>query len=602
MSKRFERVHTFSLAAVAAAALVACSDGGSDLSGAVDDIGDVGALLARGETLFRDVGNCWDCHGADGQGADAPSLTFGPTAADISYQLDTNPDMAEVRERLQASDTDLVALAVFVRSLAGLENDAASVAEQLVSLETAPEVESAAVAFSMSERDELISRVADFSEVLANWSRRAATGSLRNMYDIQVMRTFEAGEPRFTPEPGKMYWYEATGTAARAALAPAAAGVVPAESAQVVVGDAQTKEVIASYQFPAELRAAVHTTAVTPDGRYVYLTGPRVTGGAEATSQVGGLGVSATLIKADALTLQPVEQLDIGGRLHHAQIFQERLMLVDTFARDPEGLDIFVMDPETNEVLGGVRDEDLGGASYTSFTDDEYIYVLMEPGGYPPNNAAGGFLTANRYNRGEVATMRPFWVAKIDPESWEVVREYPYPGFRANWIVIDSAKENMYVPVGASSYVTKINLDSGEILWTTPTGPGPYGASLNADESEIWVADKGETTGAYGRTMSVIGAEDGRQIETVFSGYAVDHVLLSPNGREMWATSNGDGEIYVFDTSTHEQTHVIEMPGLGEPHGLVFVWYDDDGQPRVVRDQGGFHAGINPALGSTIEY
>jgi DNA-binding beta-propeller fold protein YncE/mono/diheme cytochrome c family protein len=602
MSKRFERVHTFSLAAVAAAALVACSDGGSDLSGAVDDIGDVGALLARGETLFRDVGNCWDCHGADGQGADAPSLTFGPTAADISYQLDTNPDMAEVRERLQASDTDLVALAVFVRSLAGLENDAASVAEQLVSLETAPEVESAAVAFSMSERDELISRVADFSEVLANWSRRAATGSLRNMYDIQVMRTFEAGEPRFTPEPGKMYWYEATGTAARAALAPAAAGVVPAESAQVIVGDAQTKEVIASYSFPAELRAAVHTTAVTPDGRYVYLTGPRVTGGAEATSQVGGLGVSATLIKADALTLQPVEQLDIGGRLHHAQIFQERLMLVDTFARDPEGLDIFVMDPETNEVLGGVRDEDLGGASYTSFTDDEYIYVLMEPGGYPPNNAAGGFLTANRYNRGEVATMRPFWVAKIDPESWEVVREYPYPGFRANWIVIDSAKENMYVPVGASSYVTKINLDSGEILWTTPTGPGPYGASLNADESEIWVADKGETTGAYGRTMSVIGAEDGRQIETVFSGYAVDHVLLSPNGREMWATSNGDGAIYVFDTSTHEQTHVIEMPGLGEPHGLVFVWYDDDGQPRVVRDQGGFHAGINPALGSTIEY
>lgn len=77
--------------------------------------------------------------------------------------------------------------------------------------------------------------------------------------------------------------------------------------------------------------------------------------------------------------------------------------------------------------------------------------------------------------------------------------------------------------------------------------------------------------------MSVIGTAGGRQLETVFPGYAVDHVLLSPNGREMWGTSNGDGSIYVFDAATHEQTHVIEMPGLGEPHGLVFVWYDDAG-------------------------
>jgi DNA-binding beta-propeller fold protein YncE len=260
------------------------------------------------------------------------------------------------------------------------------------------------------------------------------------------------------------------------------------------------------------------------------------------------------------------------------------------------------MDPETNEVLGGVRDEDLGGATYTAFSDDEYIYILMEPGGYPPNNAAGGYLTANRYNRGQVATMRPFWVAKVDPETWEVVREYPYPGFRANWIVVDSAKENMYVAVGASSYVTKINLDTGEIVWTTPTGSGPYGASLNADESEIWVADKGETTGFYGRTMSVIGTDGGRQLETVFSGYSVDHVLLSPNGREMWGTSNADGVIYVFDTATREQTHAIEMPGLGEPHGLVFVWYDDAGQAHVVRDQGGFHSGVNPALGMSLDY
>jgi DNA-binding beta-propeller fold protein YncE len=589
-----------------AAGLAACQpDNSADSQAVTADVNDIDALLARGGVLFDDAGNCYDCHGADARGGDAPSLTFGPSAYDILYQLETNPDMADSREQMQASDADLIALAVYVRSLAGLENNTDVVSELVASLESGPAVETAAVAFSMSERDQLITRIEDFGDVVANWERHAGTGSLRNTYEIQVTRTFEPGAPRFTPEPGKVYFYEATGTAARAALAPSGAGVEPADSAQIVVGDAATKEVLAYYRFPPELRAAVHATAVTPDGRYVYLTGPRSTmpdGSGSSSGQVGGLDVSATLIKADAVTLQPVEQLVIGGRLHHAQIFQERLMLIDTFARDPEGLDVFLMDPETNEVLGGIRDEDLGGATYTAFSDDEYIYILMEPGGYPPNNAAGGYLTANRYNRGQVATMRPFWVAKVDPATWEVVREYPYPGFRANWIVIDSAKENMYVAVGASSYVTKINLDSGEILWTTPTGSGPYGASLNADESEIWVADKGETTGFYGRTMSVIGTEEGRQIETVFSGYAVDHVLLSPNGREMWATSNADGAIYVFDTATHEQTHVIDMPGLGEPHGLVFVQYDEDGQPRVVRDQGGFHSGINPALGRPLDY
>ncbi len=589
---------------VLAGSIAACQPEATTQSdGASVNVNDLDALLAHGEALYGGPGACGDCHGDDARGGDAPSLTFGPSAYDIVYQLETNPDMADSREQMQGTDEDMIALAVYVRELAGMENNSDVVAELVASLESGPAVETVAVAYSLTERDELINRIADFSEVVSGWEQRANTGSLRRDYEIQVLRSFDPGEAKFTPEPGKVYFYEATGAASRAALAPGADVDAPAESAQIVVGDAATKEVIAHYEFPIELRAAVHATALTPDGQYVYLTGPRTAEYADnPAGAAGGLGVPATLMKADALTLQPVEQLAIGGRLHHAQIFQEDLMLIDTFVSDPNGLDIFIMDPETNEVLGGVRDEDLGGGTYTSFTDDEYIYVLMEPGGYPPNNLAGPYLSANRYNRGELATLRPFWVAKIDPETWEVVREYPYPGFRANWIVIDSAKENMYVSAGASSYVSKIDLDSGEIVWTTPTGSGPYGASLNADESEIWVADKGETTGFYGRTMTVVGTESGQQIATLFSGYAVDHVLLAPNGREMWATSNGDGSLYVFDTETQEQTHVIAMPGLGEPHGLAFVWYDDDGVAHVVRDQGNFRSGVNPALGMSLDY
>ena len=193
-------------------------------------------------------------------------------------------------------------------------------------------------------------------------------------------------------------------------------------------------------------------------------------------------------------------------------------------------------------------------------------------------------------------------MAKLDPETWEVLQEYPYPGFRGDWIVIDAKKEHMYVTAGGTSNISKINLETGDVVWATGTGISPYGASLTADESEIWVANKGEQTGHLGRTVTVIDANAGRTLATLFSGYEVDHILLAPNGKEMWATSNGEGNIYVFDVASREKLAVIEMPQNGDPHGLVWVHYDEDGNSMVVRDQNSFLGGVNPALGKALDY
>jgi DNA-binding beta-propeller fold protein YncE len=576
------------------------------------DLSDIDAVLARGEEIYTGVGECRDCHGTAGEGDTGPSLRHAPSAFDIVYQFNTNPEMGDVAAAVNASREDFVATAAYIRTLASLDVDAGIIDELVASMASARDWSFYASTdnFVITPRDELVQQVESFDTVLADWQRRSATGNIMHTYDIRSVRSYDRGEPKFMPAPGKVYFYEATGAGQPPQLGfpntASGSGMTPAAfddngSVQVVVGDAATKEVISHYRFPVSMRASVHSTAVTPDGRYVYVAGPRPSFAGTEDREVGGLDSPATLIKADALTLQPVEQLVIGGRMHHAQIFQDRYMLIDTFARDIDGLDVFLMDPATDEVIGGVRDEQLGGVSYTAFTDDEFIYILMQPGGYGASPISA-YQAASQYNRGQFATMRPFWVAKVDPQTWEVVQEYPYPGFRANWIVIDSNQENMYVPVGANSYLNKIDLDTGDIVWTTPTGIGPYGASLNADESEIWVADKGETTGMFGRTMTVISTDRGRAIETVFSGYQVDHVLLAPNGREMWGTSNADGRIYVFDTQERVQTHAIDMPNFGDAHGLVFVWYDQDLVPHVVRDQGGFHSGINPARGNVLNY
>jgi DNA-binding beta-propeller fold protein YncE len=100
--------------------------------------------------------------------------------------------------------------------------------------------------------------------------------------------------------------------------------------------------------------------------------------------------------------------------------------------------------------------------------------------------------------------------------------------------------------------------------------------------------------------LTVVETATGRPLDTVFSGYMADHVLLAPNGKEMWVTSNGEGRIYVFDAATREKITTIDMPGFGDPHGLVWVKYDDDGNALVVRDQGGFHNGVNPAEGRPL--
>ena len=44
-----------------------------------------------------------------------------------------------------------------------------------------------------------------------------------------------------------------------------------------------------------------------------------------------------------------------------------------------------------------------------------------------------------------------------------------------------------------------------------------------------------------------------------------------------------------------------EMCIRDSPHGLVWVYYDKEGVGKVVRDQGGFANGINPALGKALQ-
>ena len=552
-------------------------------------------LVARGGELFNaDIG-CHVCHGPNAQGLVGPTLHFGPTPVDIFDQLESNPMMGVIVAEMDPSDEDLEAIAMYIRTLADLPLDLGVIEDWRTALQIVKANQVQQAEFMKTPRDLQVEAIEQFDTLQATWTRRAREGNLTSHYQTEVIATFDPGEPKFTPEPGKTYFYENVGTTSSPSVL--YDGYVPPPSNQIVVGDAETKEIVASYMLPENLRATVHGTVMSPDGRYVYIIGARP-GQADDVPTVNS---SATLIKADALTLQPIKQFTIGGRIHHAQAFRDYVM-IDMFARDPDGLAIMLLDPETDEIVSGIKDVDLGGFAYTAWSDKdyEYIYALVEPAGYAPGRATGMFAAVSMY-QGRYTALRPFWVAKIDPDTWEVLREYPIPGYRPNWLVVDSAKENMYV-INSLSNANKINIETGEIVWTNGTGIGPYGASLNSDETELWVADKGEGAHHLGRTITIIDTQTGHATETLYGAYKVDHVLLDPSGTEMWATSNGEGRIYVYDAESRELTNIIDMPGNGDAHGLVWVHYDENGEPRVVRDQGNFHGGVNPVMGSALTF
>ena len=142
----------------------------------------IDALTEQGRELFFERVSCWVCHGEDASGLVGPTLRHGPTPVEIQEQLDSNPQMGVIVAELAPDEDDLVALATYLGSLdgdpvtpdviQGWRSDHQAMIEA-----RGPEAE-----FLVTERDRLVMQIQDFDTVLADWPRRAKTGSLRRDY------------------------------------------------------------------------------------------------------------------------------------------------------------------------------------------------------------------------------------------------------------------------------------------------------------------------------------------------------------------------------------------------------------------------------------
>jgi len=334
----------------------------------------------------------------------------------------------------------------------------------------------------------------------------------------------------------------------------------------VVVINAKTKRPIAVSDLDPKYVQdyGSHGIGLSPDGRYAYL--PNL----EAINSAGSKTPNATLV-LDARTLKIYQVIASGGTPHHAKAYHDRQGRPRVFVEDwtwntptSNGKAFYVLDPtDNNKVVAGMTATEIRGGTYTGFTtpDSRYLYFSVPPP-----------------YRGELINAVQGWVAKIDMESWRVVQAIPMKRFPL-WTVFSKDGRWAWASSAAEETVAKIQRgttpqERDRVVAEVKTGPGPYGLRLSIDDRELWVADKGELGPKNGTTITVIDTET-NQVKRTLATNCIrnDHIVLSPDGAEMWATCNASHEIVVIDAKTYAITHRIPMPNGGDSHGGVFVQY-----------------------------
>ncbi len=238
---------------------------------------------------------------------------------------------------------------------------------------------------------------------------------------------------------------------------------------------------------------------------------------------------------------------------------------------------MYAFDPSNdNQIVGGLGRGDFSGNPYIASGDvDGFMYVTVP--------------AATSSLRGEMDGV----LAKVDLKTWKVVGAAPV--LDPIWPEPTHDGKFVWVTLGDASKIAKVDTKTMTVVKEITTGPGPWGAKLSYDETKLYVADKGEASGygQQGRTMTVIDTLNNIVTNVVPIGRTTDHVLLSPDGKEIWATSNADHGIWVVDTDTEQLKQILKMPADGDTHGGTWVSYHSDGKGGIWSEVTASYTGLH---------
>jgi len=175
----------------------------------------------------------------------------------------------------------------------------------------------------------------------------------------------------------------------------------------------------------------------------------------------------------------------------------------------------------------------------------------------------------------------------------------------------------MYVVLNGNNQLAKVNIETGEVIWSVETGLAPYGVALARGKLYVsnWAGSKpSETSGATagipwgtasvdpvtgaisGGSVSVIRPEDGSVIGEIATGLHPNDLIASPGGSFIYVANGNSDNISVIDTRTGLVSETISVrlqketnPFMGDtPNGLAL---SSDGTTLFVAN------GMDNALG-----
>lgn len=358
----------------------------------------------------------------------------------------------------------------------------------------------------------------------------------------------------------------------------------------IAIIDADTYQVVLEKQYQLEgvepkKHAEAHGTAVSPDGKWIYLPASDMNKPVEERGR---------LLVIDAQTLKVNQVIQTAANPHHIKTVDwydgntvKRLVLVEMFnwnnVGGGPGSGVFVLDPlDDHRVVGGIRSEQLQANPYLAFPhpDGRHLFIGLPPGPI-------GDPDIRHHLEGMVAV--------VDMMTWKPTDWYK-AGYDPIWTAFTADGKYSFVTDGGSDEVFKIdNVAQKEVGASRSSVHGAYGGHLNWNETQLFTIEKGEASHNRGTTVGLVDPIKMSPVQN-FETHCLrgDHGLLHPDParNELWISYNSNFRDVVFDMDKLEIKETILH--TGSSHNGAFVRYtvDSDGQwdGDVLSDQSGLHS------------
>ena len=285
----------------------------------------------------------------------------------------------------------------------------------------------------------------------------------------------------------------------------------------VAVIDADTYEAVASTEYLAEgieTYSENHGLAVSADGQWIYTQG---------NNPASALRGNAVLHIFNARTLK-IDKI-IESRVHHAKVIYNAFTGKDLVLVEGWGT-FFALDPsDDNRVVGAVDHADLRGQGYLAFGDPSGKWLLI--------SVRTGF----RDSDGGIAV--------VSLEDWKVKARINTHDGSPIWVAFTADGQTAFVSDGHESKIAKLDISGANpsqwrvVGMANASAIGPYGLTLNWDETLIFAMGKGEAAHNQGKTV----------------GFTSPALFVEPDQYRGWGTTMGQ-----IVSNCLRQDHAIVHP------------------------------------------